>query len=98
MLGIKKECKRIRSVRWMYSVDGWHFVLYCLCVALYACIHTYIHTYVHTHTHSLSPWIHNCVVKTVEWGTSHKYGKFRNLRRTVPQKFYKNSIINNIYT
>ena len=60
-------------------------------------IHTYICTYIHTHihTHTHIPWIHNCVVKTVGRGTSHKYAKFTNSQCTVPQTFYKNIVINN---
>ena len=35
--------------------------------------HTHTHTYIHTHIHSYIPWIHECVIKRLECGKSHKY-------------------------
>ena len=67
-------------------------------------VHTYVLTYVHRHTHTHThiytyiPWMHKCVTKTVGCGISHKYKNIQNLRCKILQPFYKNIIINHLYT
>ena len=52
-------------------------------------LHIYIHTYLCTCIHACIAWIHNCVTKTVGFGTSHNYTNIRNFYSV---KYYKHFI------
>jgi hypothetical protein len=60
-------------------------------VHTYICtyIYMFIHTYLCTCIHACIAWIHNCLTKTVGFGTSHIYS---NIQYFYSVKYYKHFI------
>jgi hypothetical protein len=59
-------------------------------------LHSYISTYMYAYIYKNTPCVHQCFIKTVACGTSHKYTNIRNVYslkyyKHFTQQYYKSS-------